>query len=761
MLAPQVRQPSPQVEKTPQLPCALTISDNALSMGLLNIGMRGSGKTTLLSLLALLLLRKGKPQVIIDPLGTLTDSFLFLLLRSLQRVPSEKHAAIWRKLRYIDVGSTDMVTPFPIYVHRDGESLWEVSNRLLHVLELSYPILKTQSSVTWPKARRVADNAGAVLAALSFQLTEVEDLFFNTLEWEQAGRFAKAIARCPEAAPAVSYFRDEYLPLRRSEKLQLTGTFLDHVYRFSRHPGLRLLFGASMPGLDLEEVEERGETVILDFRNVSDPEVRRFALLWIFHYLYDHIKRRGRRHTILGLMIDEFAELTTSVTAGINQLAVLFDEFLQRYMRNHRIFFSCAFQSIKQMDEHLRHTLLSLGTQVIGKVATMDEARLLADVLFQTDPFRVKHWRRVWGTEPMFGFHHRVLGQINVVIDHEPEHMPLPEQLELAAQKLTNLGVFHFLTRPAIREGDVSHSVNPISIAGIVQDRKTGEYVTPVPELVERVRSRLAKRSGIPATKILQEQESRLRQRTPQKPPQTRTLPADEGRSRQRNSDGQLSTTPTGRQPEPNSARETQSHPTLDEQQRSFLTFISEHPDTPVSTLYKALGVSVWKGNELRDSLKAQGLLTEVALRTGKTTAGRPAKFVLLTLQAYTLFGIQPPTGRGGVIHRHLQQLITAGATAKGYTAQCEKELANGAIVDVHLANGQQKIAVEIAVVSTPEREITHIRNCLAVGYDQVYALFADENLLAQTVTKIQAAFSEQELEKVRLLPLKQLPHVG
>jgi hypothetical protein len=90
-----------------------------------------------------------------------------------------------------------------------------------------------------------------------------------------------------------------------------------------------------------------------------------------------------------------------------------------------------------------------------------------------------------------------------------------------------------------------------------------------------------------------------------------------------------------------------------------------------------------------------------------------------------------------------------------------EKELGNGAIVDVHLEKPSEKIAVEFAVVSTPEREITHIRNCLAVGYDQVYTLFADENLLARTATQIQASFSEQDREKVRLLPLSQLPYVG
>jgi hypothetical protein len=265
--APQERQPFPKASKPLRGRCVLT--ENSLSMGLLNVGARGSGKTTFLALLALLLFRKGRAQVIIDPLGTLSEALLFLLLRSLRTVPLDQHADLWRRLRYIDVGNTETVTPFPIYCQTTGESLWDTSERLLQVLELSYPNLKTQASITWPKAKRVASNAGAVLTALGFQLTEVEDLLFNTLAWEKSGLFDQALKH-PEAAPAVSYFREEYLPLRRSEKLQLTGTFLDHVYRFSRHPSLRLLFGASTPGFDWEEVESLGQTVILDFKTVAN-----------------------------------------------------------------------------------------------------------------------------------------------------------------------------------------------------------------------------------------------------------------------------------------------------------------------------------------------------------------------------------------------------------------------------------------------------------------------------------------------------------
>jgi hypothetical protein len=506
---------APQAVQTPRLQRALTIGDSALSMGLLNIGARGSGKTTLLALLALQHLRKGTPQVLIDPLGTLSEPLLFLLLRSLQHVPFEQHAAIWQKLRYIDVGNANVVTPFPIYYTTSSDTLREVAERFIATLRLANPRLATQASVTWPSLRRVGINTGMVLVALGYQLTEAEDLLVHTSEWEKQGLFDEAIRRNPEAVPAVAYFREQYLPLSRSAKNQLTSTFLDHMFTFALDPKLRTLFGASTPGITWEDVEQQHQTVILDFKNVTDPETRRFAMLWIFKHLYEHIKTRGRRTMPLGVCIDEFADLTQQVTDTVNPLATLFDTFIQRYMRNNRIFLSIAFQSISQVDEQLRNTLLSLGTYVFGKQATMAEARILADVLFQTDPFRVKHYRKVWGKDdlelPASGAVReeilRLMGNMReihptypyYVLDYEPEHMPLPEQLELASQQLTNLGLFRFLCRPALREGEVSQSVIPINIASIVRDKKTGEYVFADQELVERVRSRLAKRSGISA----------------------------------------------------------------------------------------------------------------------------------------------------------------------------------------------------------------------------------------------------------------------
>lgn len=119
--------------------------------------------------------------------------------------------------------------------------------------------------------------------------------------------------------------------------------------------------------------------------------------------------------------------------------------------------------------------------------------------------------------------------------------------------------------------------------------------------------------------------------------------------------------------------------------------------------------------------------------------------------------GKEPPAGRGGTIHRHIQRLIVDGATANGFTAKVEHDLGNGGIVDVHLEKGDYRIAVEIAVASKPLREIAHIKNCLAVAYDRVFDVFAEERLLERTQEALEAGFSDEEREKIQLLHLSKL----
>jgi hypothetical protein len=133
--------------------------------------------------------------------------------------------------------------------------------------------------------------------------------------------------------------------------------------------------------------------------------------------------------------------------------------------------------------------------------------------------------------------------------------------------------------------------------------------------------------------------------------------------------------------------------------------------------------------------------------------------FFVPTFASLERLGRKPPAGRGGAVHRYIQQVITNRAIAQGYTAKIEYDLGNGGSVDVHLEKDRVRIAVEIAAVSKLLREIAHIKNCL-VGYDRVYVVFVDQRLLERTTAAL-AGFSDEELGKIRLVHLRNLSQVG
>jgi hypothetical protein len=228
-------------------------------------------------------------------------------------------------------------------------------------------------------------------AALGLSITHAENLLRHPEEWQQNGTFAEAIKRNPQAAPSVTSFQEEFIPTRPAERRRLLNPYFGKIFTFNLDVNLRCQFGGLKPGIDWEEVEEEGQTILLDFRDETDEDMRRFKLLWVFSSLYEFIKRRGRRETPLALTIDEFSAMAYQVTDGTNPLAVMFDEFIQQYLRGQNIWLTVFHQSIAQIDEQLRNSLFSLGTYMFGRVATMPEARILADVLYKTDPYLVKH----------------------------------------------------------------------------------------------------------------------------------------------------------------------------------------------------------------------------------------------------------------------------------------------------------------------------------------------------------------------------------
>jgi hypothetical protein len=491
---------------------ARMLSAGAQFNGTYILGAKGSGKSTLEAELAWHHYLCGIGQILIDPIGVgLTDTFLWKLLCFLRKIPFSSHSRYLARIKYVNIAAKDYIVPFPLIYKTGAErSLLEVAERYLHTILISSPWLLHAQVQGWPPLHYVGSQTAIVLAALDYPLTFAQDLLRHPEAWERAGRFHEAIRRYPEAAPAVAFFREEYIPAGEANRRRLLNPYFDKIFTFTLDPNLRAMFGATTPGIDYEEEERKGHTVMVDCRSELDPELKRFKLLWIFESIYEYIRRRGRRVRPLGLIIDEFASLCHKLPGGENPMATLLDEFINVYMRNHHIWLTVAHQSLYQIDEALRYTLLSLGNYAFGRAATMPEARLLADVLYRTNPYLVKHWRKVWGTEPIISPGGRYMGSINTVIDHEPEFMPLAEQQERFAQAITKQGLFEFLLRPSLREGEVSQEVIPISVANTVLDPDTGEQQFPDLAAVAKFRSLLPAAAGIPIKRLLAEQEARL-----------------------------------------------------------------------------------------------------------------------------------------------------------------------------------------------------------------------------------------------------------
>jgi hypothetical protein len=464
------------------------------------------------------------PSIVIDPTGIGTiDNFLDKLITRLQYVPKSQDKRFLRRIKYVNMASPDYIVPFPLLYQTGHErSLLHIAERYLNVIRLSYPQLLEAQVQGFPPLHYIGVHTHILLSALGLPITQAENLLRHPEEWQRNGTFAEAIRRNPQAAPSVVFFQEEYIPARPAERRRLLNPYFEKIFTFNLDVNLRCQFGALKPGIDWEEVEEDGLTVLLDFRDETDPDMRRFKLLWVFSSLYEHIKRRGRREKPLAITVDEFSAMAYKVTAGTNPLAAMLDEFIQQYLRGQNIWLTVAHQSVNQIDEQVRNSLLSLGTYMFGRADTMSEARLLADVLgFKRDPFRVKHWHKTWGKfdPPPFGlgYSYRQREAIRLhypdypyyVLDTEPgAYVSLEEQQEEAARRIYELGLFQFLCRPALREGEVSKEVIPISIANL--DRDEGEYQFPNHERVARFRNVLAAKDGIPAATLLKELESSL-----------------------------------------------------------------------------------------------------------------------------------------------------------------------------------------------------------------------------------------------------------
>jgi hypothetical protein len=259
-------------------------------------------------------------------IGTI-DNFLDKLIRQLQYVEKWYDKRLLRRIKYVNMASTSHIVPFPLLYETGHErSLLHIAERYINVIRLSYPALLEAQVQEFPPLHYIAVHTHIVLAALGLPIIHAEDLLRHPEKWRNNGTFAEAIRRNPACAPSVTFFQDEFIPARPIERRRLLNPYFEKIFTFNLDVNLRCQFGALKPGIDWEEVEEEGLTILLDFPEETDPDMRRFKLLWVFSSLYEHIKRRGRRERPLAITIDEFSAMAQKVTAGTNPLAQLLDD---------------------------------------------------------------------------------------------------------------------------------------------------------------------------------------------------------------------------------------------------------------------------------------------------------------------------------------------------------------------------------------------------------------------------------------------------
>jgi hypothetical protein len=117
-----------------------------------------------------------------------------------------------------------------------------------------------------------------------------------------------------------------------------------------------------------------------------------------------------------------------------------------------------------------------------------------------------------------------------------------------------------------------------------------------------------------------------------------------------------------------------------------------------------------------------------------------------------------PIAGRGGAQHRYLQSFIQSWAKGRGYGVSIEHGILDGlGSVDVVLAKGDQRIACEISITTSPEHELGNVQKCLAAGFVHVAVVSPERRVLKKIQAAVTATLLPAECARVRYCTLEEL----
>ena len=150
-----------------------------------------------------------------------------------------------------------------------------------------------------------------------------------------------------ELAPAVAFLAEYQEQMTDGARHRLRASFMNKVDQFELDPILRAMFGPNQPGIDWQEVVQKRQVVLLDFRHVHDLERRQFLMMWAYQYFMSFIKKRGPgRHQPISFIVDELAALFPLSGLTADQFAADLDEMINQIARNYSLQLTLATQEL-------------------------------------------------------------------------------------------------------------------------------------------------------------------------------------------------------------------------------------------------------------------------------------------------------------------------------------------------------------------------------------------------------------------------------
>ncbi len=175
----------------------------------------------------------------------------------------------------------------------------------------------------------------------------------------------------------------------------------------------------------------------------------------------------------------------------------------------------------------------------------------------------------------------------------------------------------------------------------------------------------------------------------------------------------------------------------LPEEERDLLEDILEKPNLSVTARADRLGLSAYKMNSIKTSIKKKALAEQFYVNLGKKFGGA-ITLLALTKEGYGVLGREPATRPENVSLEHWWWQVAICDYFKRNNIKVEIEKSrNGTRVDVGLTKDGREIAVEVEL--STKNAIANIANDLKAGFDKVECCCKDNTMAEEVRRRLQA----------------------